>query len=397
MTLYYIKGRDRTGRIVASFVDVPDKYKAYLWLKERNMTPIRFHRAYVREIFKPRIKSTELIDFSRDMHYILRAGVSVLDGLEEIKKNTKNQTFKQVIDALIRDIEVGRSLSDALSCHPYIFPEYYVAIVRAGESVGRLDMIFKELVDYLSWLEDNKNKVKQALIYPIIVCILISIALIIFIIFVIPKLTSFLLELDMPLPLSTKMLIYFNNFVLVHWYLFVFVFFLLIVFVFFSHFSERIMYKWDSLKLKIPYIGNVFFNLIMARFVRYIGLLYKSGIQIYSALDLIEEVINNRFYIKKIKEIKRYLGEGHQLANALDMAGDFPSFLVRSIGVGENTGTLDSSFEDLTVFFNDSLDRAVKKITTIIEPTLLIFVATIILLIVISVLYPIYNMLGKIK
>jgi type IV pilus assembly protein PilC len=135
----------------------------------------------------------------------------------------------------------------------------------------------------------------------------------------------------------------------------------------------------------------------MARFVKYIGMLYRAGIQIFQSLDIVREIVGNRVYAKKIEHIKKLLEEGETLSHALELAGDFPSFLIRSVKTGENTGTLDETFAELSRYFEAALDRSVRKITTIIEPALLVMVAVVILIIVVAVLGPIYNMLGKIS
>ncbi len=396
MPFYTYQALDKNGTLVKGTVDLPDEYTLYRWLKDQGLILVKLRRNYLRTFFKPRIKLAELIEFFRQMHYIVRAGLPLLEGINDLKENTKDAELKMILETIRRQIQAGQSLADALSRHPYIFPPSYTAIVRAGEASGSLDKAFWELTTYLEWLQDTKNRIKQALMYPTIVSVLITIALVVFITFVIPRLTKFLSELNLPLPLPTRMLIAFNNFILKFWYI---PFILLIAFfalLFSVRFSERLLYLWDKIKLKLPYFGKMLLNLIMVRFVKYLGMLYRAGIQVYQTLDVVKDIVGNRFYAEKIAQIKQLLEEGETLGTAIELAGDFPSFLIRSVKIGENTGTLDETFTELGRYFEAALDRDVKKITTIIEPALLILVAVVILTIIISVLWPIYSMLGKI-
>ncbi|WP_461833906.1 type II secretion system F family protein [Desulfothermus sp.] len=396
MVMFSYQAIDKDGNLIKGIAEFPDEYSLYKWVQDQNLLLIKVGRSYLRSLFKPRIGLEDLIEFSRHMNYILRSGIPLFEGLKDLEENLKNHTFKKVLQAVRREVGAGLSLTEALSHHSYVFPKSYTSIIAAGEASGSLDKVFLELAKYLSWVHETQNKIKHALLYPIIVSVLIIITLIIFIVVVIPQLTKFLTELNMPLPLPTRLLIKFNNVMTHYWYIFIVLLFLFICSIFFVRSSPKLLYYWDKYKLRIPYLGKIFLNLILARFTQYIGLLYQAGIQIYQTLDVVKEVVSNRFYAKKIERIKYLLEEGEQLGTAIELAKDFPSLLVRSIKIGETTGNLEETFKELNTYFNDALERDVKNITTIIEPALLIFVASIILIIVISVLWPIYNMLGKI-
>ena len=153
----------------------------------------------------------------------------------------------------------------------------------------------------------------------------------------------------------------------------------------------------DKLKTKIPYIGNIIIQLIMLRFVKYLGILYKSGVNILDSLEMVKEILGNRFYEERIETIKNHISAGYSLGDSIEMAKDFPLILQRSVKIGESTGNLEDSFNELANYYNDELDRAIRKLISIIEPALLIFVAINIIFIIVSVLAPIYNAIGKIK
>jgi len=397
MPIFVYQAIDNNGHIFKGSVNLENEQALYQWLKSQGLTLVNVRKKYFAFLFKERIKQEILIEFSRQMYYILHTGIPILQGLTELKQMIKNHTFKEILETIILNIQAGQSLSEALSHYPHLFPPFYTAVIKAGEASGNLDKSFWELTAYLEWMNDLKNKIKQAFIYPAIVSILILIALIIFITFVIPKLVKFLKELNMPLPLPTKLLILFNNLIVHYWFLFLGIILAFIVFIFISRYSERMLFLWDKYKLKLPYLGSLFLNLAMVRLLKYLGMLYRAGIQIYETFDIVKEIVDNKFFAQKIKKIKQFLAEGEPFSEAIALAGDFPPLIIRGVKVGESTGKLDETFEELVRCFNNELDRDVKKVTSILEPILLILVAIMILTIVIAVLWPIYNMLSNIK
>ncbi|RLB06657.1 MAG: hypothetical protein DRG50_05060 [Deltaproteobacteria bacterium] len=397
MPLYHFRALDKGGRVTRGVLEAEDERTLYQTLKDRGLL---LTKASPQRRFSPRgrrVQKRSLAEFSRHMNYIVRSGIPVVQGMLDIRDATKDAAFKNVLEMVIRDLRAGQSLSFAMARHPHVFSKLYVAVVNAGEVAGKLDQTFQDLAGYLEWTMNLRSKIRQAITYPIIVLILISIALTIFVTYVIPKLVKFIMELNRPLPLPTKILVYFNQFLMQYWYILVGFVLFIVIFVVVSGYFERMRLFWDRFKLKLPYIGSLFAQLILVRFVHYLEMLYRAGIQIYQVLSIMKEVVNNRFFEQRIEQLRGLVLEGESLSNAIEKVGVFPPLFIRAIRVGERTGRLDEVLKELGAQYEEEIDRNLKKLVSLIEPALLIFVSAILILIIISVIWPIYTILGEIK
>jgi type II secretory pathway component PulF len=280
--------------------------------------------------------------------------------------------------------------------HPHVFSPAYVAIINAGESSGNLGSAFRDIANYSEWSFNLKRQIKQALTYPIIVLILISIALAIFVSYVIPKLVKFILELNRPVPLPTKILIYFNEFILAWWPLILGLLLSAILFILIGMRFERFRYLWDHYKLKIPKAGEVFRDVALVRFVNYLRILYRSGIQIHQSFSILRDVVGNRFFQEKIDRIRELVMGGESLADSMERVKGFPSLLERTFRVGERTGALEKSLEQLGSFLDRQINANVKRATSLLEPVLLLIIGMVLIFVIISVIWPIYGILGEI-
>jgi type II secretory pathway component PulF len=297
---------------------------------------------------------------------------------------------------VIHDLSAGDSLSQALARYPKIFTAAYVAVISAGESSGSLVEAFRDVANYLEWILGLKRQVKQALTYPIIVMFLISIAMVIFITYVIPKLVKFILELNRPIPLPTRMLIGFNQFVLDWWPFLLGFFVVAVVSGIVSMRFERARFLWDQYKLKIPQAGELFRDLALVRLVNYLRILYRAGIQIHQSFIILMDVVGNRFYRQKLERMREMIMGGESLADSMEKAEGFPPLIERTFRVGEKTGALDNALEQLGTFLDRQINANVKRITSLMEPILLMFIGVVLIFIIVSVIWPIYGILGEI-
>lgn len=336
-----------------------------------------------------------LAEFSHQMTFILRSGISVVEGIEDLKRQMGGLAFSHVLEGLIRDVSSGSTLSQAMGRQPQAFPSYYVAVIRAGEAAGSLEEAFQDMASYLEWLLQTRRQVKQAMTYPIIVMTLIAIALVIFIMVVVPRLVSFIRELNRPMPLPTQMLVWLNDWVAQHWYLVggVMGAATLLGLIAWQFSSFRLL--WDKRKLAIPVLGSLMRELVLLRFVRYLRVLYKAGIQIHQAFGILQTVVPNRYYQLIMARIADQLQEGRSLGEALEEVGGFPPLMERTIRVGEQTGTLEDSLDQLGINLERTIDARIKRLVSLIEPMLLMAVGVVLILVIASVLWPIYTILGE--
>ena len=396
MPLYRYEAINERGETEQGMMEVGDEIALYETLRARGWVLVKASRKAVPLMRKKKVTPRALAEFCRHMDHVIRAGIPILQGLEDITTATTDEFFKGVLLAIIRDIENGKSFSEALEAHPHVFSRFFIAVVRAGETTGQLDKSFHDLAAYLEWTINLKARIKQAITYPIIVIVLIVIALIIFITYVIPKLVKFISEMNMPLPLPTKILIAFEGLFERFWFVPLILFAALLIFFALSKKMERVRYIWDKYKLRLPVLGKLFYELVISRFLRYAEMLYRAGIQIYDMLGITKEVLNNRYVEAQVEAVRDLVMGGESLSSSMSKVGVFPLLIHRSVRVGESTGTLDSIFQELGRQYDEEIDRTLRRVVSMIEPILLIIIGLVMLAIILSVLWPIYTLIGKI-
>lgn len=396
MTVYRYSAFNKAGRLVKGILDADTEHALYTTLKERGLL---LQKAILeRKISKRRqkVSQEDLIEFSHQMTYIVASGIPLIQGINDIQRSLKELTFKTTLEAVIHDLSAGDSLAQALARYPQTFSPAYVAVIHAGETSGNLVESFRDMANYLEWVLNLKRQVKQAITYPIIVVILVSIAMVIFITYVIPKLVKFILELNRPIPLPTKILIYFNQFLL-NWWPFLLGFLVISIFsaVIGMRF-ERSRFLWDEYKIKIPKMGELFRDLALVRFVNYLRILYRAGIQIHQAFTILRDVVENRFYRQKLDRMRELVMGGESLADSMEKVEGFPPLIERSFRVGEKTGALEATLEQLGSFLDRQINANVKRLTSLLEPILILSIGLVLIFIILSVIWPIYGILGEI-
>ena len=268
MTVYRYTALDRAGHAITGSLDAQDEHALFTFLKERGL--LLQKSGHERRFFKEhkKVRPEDLIEFSHQMSFILDSGVPIIQGLNDIQRSLKEGLFKRTLDNVIHDLSSGDSLSQSMSRYPQVFTSAYIAVIHAGEVSGNMGECFKDVARYLEWVLNLKREVKQAMMYPIIVMTIMSLAMVVFVTFVIPKLVAFILELDRPIPIFTKILIAVNGFI-IQWWPWLLCFFIaaFAAGVFALRF-ERCRFLWDQYKLKIPRLGELLRDLALVRFIK---------------------------------------------------------------------------------------------------------------------------------
>lgn len=396
MGLFRYQAWDQRGRLLRGIGEAESEEELYGQLKAQGLV-LKRARGLKKGALKrkSKIPLEVLAEFSHQMAFIMRSGVPMVNGMEDLRRQMGGLAFSQVLEGLIREVTAGSTLSQAMARQPLAFPSYYVAVIHAGETAGSLDESFRDMASYLEWLLQLRRQVKQALTYPIIVMLLISIALGIFVTVVVPRLVSFIKELNRPMPLPTQILVWFNEWVAGNWYLLLGLAAagVLAAAVALRFPSFRLL--WDKQKLGLPVLGQLMRELVLLRFVKYLRVLYRAGIQIHQSFQILQEVVPNRYYRKVMSQVGEQIMEGESLADAMENSGAFPPQVQRSIRVGEQTGTLDEALEQLGIHLERTIDARIKRLVSLIEPMLLMLVGAILILVIVSVLWPIYTILGE--
>jgi type IV pilus assembly protein PilC len=350
---------------------------------------------YKRDFYVGRaVKAEEVMNFSRQLSSFLRAGVPILDSLGVVAEENASKKMQEVLADMQRRLRTGSSFGDAISAQNKVFPGYYIAVVRAAELTGRLDDALEELSGYMEREVAAKRELKSALTYPVIVFCLAIIAVIIMAAYVLPKFKDFYKSLGAHLPLPTRMLLGFTNFMGNWWWLIlaIIVAFVLIGVAVLG--GEHGKLRRDTLLLRLPAVGNLVHLAAIERFCRVLGALVHTGVPLPDAVQVAAESTNNKVFQAKLSTAREAMMRGEGLARPIAATGIFPPAARQMIRVGESTGSLDTQLENAAVFYARELTFRLKRFTDMFEPAILLVVGGMVAFVAIaqiSAMYSIYH------
>ncbi|MDE2490072.1 MAG: type II secretion system F family protein [Elusimicrobia bacterium] len=402
MPVYAYKAKTAAGLVMQGQLDAEaqkaavDKLRAQklvvLEIAEKRENFMDKLNALIAASKKGKVTSKDLVLFSRQLSTLVSAGVPIVQSLGILENQSENPAFKEVLAAVKADIEAGLSISDALKKHPEAFPELYTAMVRAGELGGILDTILERLTVYMESSEALKAKVKSALMYPAIVLSICALVTVFLLVFVIPTFKNIFASFNAQLPMPTQVLIDISDGMKSHWYLLVGV--PVAAFYGFKRFyaTDRGHHFVDAKILKAPIFGIMLKKVAVARFTRTLGTLIKSGVPIMQALETVAATAGNIIISEAVLATRESIREGGHLSDPLKKSGIFPNMVTSMISVGEETGALDVMLAKIADFYDQEVDTAVKGLTSMIEPIVIVVMGVIIGSIVISMFMPMFEL-----
>ncbi len=397
MDKFFYRARDRNGNISEGYFEGMED-EVLRFLDSQGLIPVRLSKSAplldIRQIVRKftHITRRELILFTTQLATMLKAGLSITRALKAIAVQTKNKRFRTALEDIESSLEKGRTFYNSLSFYPEYFDNIYVATVQIGEISGNLPDILFKIAENLEKEEDLRQKIKNATLYPKIVIGAIFVAVMVLIIFVIPRFAALYKGFRTELPLPTRILIGISGFFSKYWMLFALVLMGIVAFYLFLKNTRSGRRIYDPLILKIPIIGEIVVKIIMARFSRFFSLLFSSGVVITEILNLLSRVLDNVVFEKKLEEIKNNILGGAGLGDAIARTGIFTSLTLEMINVGEETGALDEMLKRVSEFYEGELDYTIKNLTTLIEPILLVFIFGMVLFLALSVFLPMWDM-----
>lgn len=400
MPTFKYKARDRAGKAMEGRLEAPTLQLAgdqlhclgYLPVSIEKMdeTPGSNFEDWINQFKKVRLE--DLVVFSQQLSTLYKAGLPLLTGLSNLKGQTENKTFQNVLDEVCKDVEAGNPLFASMAKHPAVFSLIYVNMIRAGETSGRLGESLDRFVILAERELQTRQRLKEATRYPKIVIFSVVIAIGVLLAFVIPRFAATFAQFNMPLPLPTRIMIGMNKILQTYWYL------VLIGLIGISILVKRYLktengrYFWDKIKTRIPVFGLLFLKIGLSRFSNTFGMLNRSGIPILQALEITSTTVDNVLLSESIKSVQQKVSEGSSLTDALKESGRFTSLVIQMISVGESSGTLDEMLTRVTDYYDVEVDNALKKLPTYIEPLLTLFLGGVVLLLALAVFLPWWNM-----
>jgi len=341
---------------------------------------------------KLRIAHTQLLIFTEQLGHLIKAGMTLDEGLSVLEKRLKQPRVQQMTHALHQALVDGRSFSQALRDFPRIFPPIYVNLVAAGEASGALPDILARLVQHLQQAKGLRDRVQQALIYPAFLAIAGIGLIAIFITFMVPKLVGFMAENGGILPWPTRILLGANHLLTAYWWVGLLI--ALGISVAFRAFvrTEEGRISWDRFRLKIPGYGRIVRHRYYAQFSRTLGTLAENGVPLLRAIELVTEIAGNRYLEVKMIEVRRAVIDGATLSTALSAQDLFPELFTDMMAVGEQTGHFAQTMQTIADVYERELDRTTNTISTLIPPIIIVLISIVVGCIVYSIISAVFAM-----
>ncbi len=389
-------GRTVTGTMEASDAALVREHLSRLGFIPLSIKEVKTKRKVPTLSLGGKVKDVELINFTRQFVTLHRAGLPIPTIIRTLAEQTENKYFKTVLESIAKDINEGLPLSQAMAKHPKIFSEYYVSCVEAGEAGGVLDSVFEQLLELLDRQRRTRGEIKAAARYPIIVMVGLVIAFVVLVGFVIPKFVQMFTALGAELPLPTRILIAVNNLFQNYWFAIIVVIsgMGLLWWIWINTKVGRLW--WDKFKLRIPLIGHVIYKDLIARFARMFAVLDRSGLPILRTLEIVANTANNKYFERKLMEIKKAVYDGKGLSEPMRDSELFAPLVIQMVQTGEESGTLDDMLNKVGEHYEREVSYTIRNLTGIIEPVLTVVLGCVIIFFFLAIFLPYLNMLQAI-
>jgi len=391
VTVFSYRAARRDGVVTEGVIEAADEEAAVVRLKSAGAIPLKVHveSKGIREKISLGSSRADLPSFTAELYVLMNAGLPLDRGLHILAEAFENKGTHDVVLSLLKAVREGKTFSDALRMHPRIFPEFYINMIKAGESGGALDVVLDKLNEFLESSRQLKEQIFSALIYPAILLATCVIYIIVLFVFVVQRLSVLLSDMGGSLPASTRMLFSLSAGMRSYWWVAPVAIGAGIVW-FQSYIkSEKGRCKWDALKLRL--MGEIVTKLETARFCRTLGTLLKGGVPLLQALGNAKDVIGNRAMASALQSISGAAKEGRGITDTLADARIFPPFALSMIRVGEETGRLEDMLLKVASAYERSLAQSIKRFVSLFEPVMILILGLIIGFIVVSILAAIFS------
>jgi len=344
------------------------------------------------------VKRRDLILVCFHMEQTSRAGVPMLDSLHDLRDSTENPQLREVISAMCESIEGGKTLSQAMADFPGVFGNVFSNLVRAGEQSGEISEVFKRLGESMKWQDEQASQAKKLIMYPAFVGSVVAGVLFFLMTYLVPQLLSFVKTMGQELPAHTKALIFVSNIFVNYWYaLLLTPIAIAVLYVVAVRTSPEMRLKADLMKLSIPVVGPILKKLILARLAGFFAMMYSSGITIIDCIRTAEDISGNKAIESAMRNVGQQIADGKNLSDSFESTSLFPPLVLRMIRVGETTGALEQSLENVAYFYTRDVRESIDRVQSMIEPVMTVVLGTIVGWVMLSILGPIYDLITKVK
>ncbi len=399
MPLYQYKAIDASGKFITGSLDAGNGNDLELRLEKMEMDLVTFKQKDPgADLFgRNKVGRRDLINFSFYLEQLTRAGVPLLEGLADLRDGEENPTFRDIVTGLIEAIEGGNSFSQALGLYPKIFDEVFVSLIRVGERSGKMSEVLVDITETLKWQDELISKARKIMTYPAVIGTLVMSVIMFMMIFIVPDIMDAIVGLGGKIPLETRMLMATSDFLIDFWYIVIsapFVIFFSLKY--FYNTSSKARFKLDGILLKVWVLGPVNEKIKVSRFTRYFALMFASGITVLDAINLSKAVVSNTVLEDGIERAWQQISEGSSISEAFKNIGIFPPLVVRMLRVGESSGQMDKSLNNVSYFFDRDINDSIEKLEPVLQTSLMASIGLIVMWLALSVLGPIYDTISTI-
>lgn len=406
--VYSYKARNQIGKLVMGQLEAEGESAAVSALRQENLAiidirPVKKSAGNKKldlnlvHFVEPKVSTKDLALFCRQFATMVEAGVPILSCLNVLGEQSGNKKLKKITAKIIEYLQSGYSLAESLQMHPDVFPPIFVNMVEAGELGGVLEQVLNNLAIHFEKEHDLKEKVKSAMMYPVVVSVVAFIVVTAMMVFVVPNYLSVIKQFHAELPASTKLIIAISNALQYNAHFILLSFLVLILLIKNLMKTEKGVEWYSRVSLKIPILGGILHRIIVARFCRTLATLGNSGVPILKALDVVKKATGNRLVVQAISDAESSIKEGQGIAQPLSRSGMFPPMVNRMVAVGEETGALEMLLEKAAIFYEREVDATVSRFASIIEPVLVVFMGGIVGFIVLSMFLPMLNIISSVQ
>ena len=407
MASFSYRGRNGGGELVQGVMEGLDNSAVATQLFSAGITPINISASvqaadragggfgFFARLTQPKMQLTDLLLFSRQMYTLLKAGVPIMRALSGLQESSVNVAMKKVLQSIRDYLEGGRPLSAAMQKQDGVFNQFYLSMIYVGETTGRLEEVFLRLFHHLEFQDFMRAQVKAAVRYPSFVMITMGAAICVINFFVIPAFAKVYAGFKAELPLLTKLLIGFSDFMVNYWWLLLGVLAALVLGFKFYVGTPDGRWQWDRLKLRLPIAGKIVTKATLARFARSLALALRSGVPAVQGLSLVAQTVDNTYMAGRIERMREAVERGENLVRAAHGTGIFTPVVLQMLAVGDESGAVDDMMDEIAGMYQREVEYELKNLSAQIEPILIVCLGVLVLILALGVFLPIWD-LGKV-
>ena len=399
MPLYTYKAVNARGKSVIGRADAANLFDLEQRLTRMELDLISGARSrHKSRLLGGGIARKDLINFCFHLEQLAKAGVPLLEGLNDLRESVENGRFREVISGLIESIEGGKTLSSALGEFPEVFSKVFVSLIRSGEQTGKLAEVLASLTESLKWEDELAAQTKKIVMYPAFVASIVVLVFFFLMIYLVPQMTGFIKNMGQQIPLQTRVLMAVSDFFVSYWWSVIAAPILAWIGLRLAMKNNpKIGYMIDHLKISLPLVGPILRKIILSRFASTFAMMYASGITVLDAIRSCEEIVGNKPLENALRMAGQQIADGKNTSAAFADLALFPPLVIRMLRIGEATGALDTALLNVSYFYNREVREAIGKLQAMIEPALTVVLGLVLGWVMLAVLGPVYDTISKMK